>query len=31
MIDHASDLTNDWFTESLTDRIAAVKETDSET
>ena len=31
MIDHASDLANDWFTESLTDGIAAVEESDSET
>jgi hypothetical protein len=31
MIDYASDLANDWFTENLTNRIAAVEEGDSET
>lgn len=31
VVDHASDFANDWFTESLTDRIEAVEESDSET
>jgi len=30
MIDHASDIANNWLTESLTDRIAATEESDSE-
>jgi hypothetical protein len=31
MVDRASELANEWLAESLSDRIAATDETDSET
>jgi len=31
MVDHASELANEWLEESLSDRIAAAEETESDT